>query len=427
MTLWTDRFSGSLVSATPTSYVSYSLTADLVLFWPLEQTTSTNICAGTVDVNASSAGLSVYVPDATLVSPGQDILFNNVGGSYSVTIKSSTGATLVSLAVGTAQYLYLTDNTTAAGSWRVVAMGGATPAASTYAGPGLTVVGSQLGTAYSVTSRAVNYSIVTSDRASLQNWTGGAGTFTLPLAATVGNNWYVGVRNSGTGYLTIARAGADTINGATSATLSTGDSLFMISAGDTAFYSVGFGQSVSASVTFYALDSSASGTITLSSTQAANQIINAYGALTSNTTLVFPASAGQWSIRNSTSGAYTLKLKVNGSAAAAVTADQGYQKIFWSDGTDMYDAVTALPAAPAGFAAGLIGAPSLFLTGTTSTGIYFPTTTSLTGVAAGAALFSGTTSGFYINGYQLADASGNILAARLPASIAQISSYALML
>ena len=42
-----------------------------------------------------------------------------------------------------------------------------------------------------------NYTILPAARSSFYVWNGGAGTLTLPLAGTVGNNWFVIVRNNG--------------------------------------------------------------------------------------------------------------------------------------------------------------------------------------------------------------------------------------
>lgn len=426
MTVWTDRFTGSFVDATPTSYASYSLSANLTLVWPLEQTTSTNICASTVDLNASGSGLIVTLPNATLVSTGRAVLFNNVG-AITLTIKDSGGATVLSMPAASSYYLYLVDNSTAAGTWRSIAFNGGTPAASTYAGPGLTVVGSQLGTAHPVTSYAANYAVLSTDRASLLNWTGGGGTFTLPTAASVGNNWFVALRNSGSGALTVARSSSDTFNGAsaTSFTLNIGDSAFFASAGGTVWYTIGFGQSLSVSTTYLAKDVSASGTITLSTTEAAYTIINFFGALTSNTTVVFPAAIGEWTLRNSTSGAYTLSVKLNGSASSTGVT-QGYQAIYYGDGTDMYNAVTAVPAAPAGFAAGTAANPSMYLSTTPGTGLYFPSSSTMAFAAGGSQVFLMASTGLYVNGVQLTDSSNNIATARLGNWQAQIAAGALL-
>ena len=83
------------------------------------------------------------MPPADQTGTGQTILFNNLG-PQSVTIKSSTGVTLASIAQGEQWQLYLIDNSTASGTWRVFRYGAATAQAqaSALAGFGLAATGS---------------------------------------------------------------------------------------------------------------------------------------------------------------------------------------------------------------------------------------------------------------------------------------------
>ena len=53
------------------------------------------------------------------------------------------------------------------------------------------------------------YTMTGSDRAAFYVWTGALGTLNLPAAASVGNNWFVNVRNGGTGNWTIDPSGTD--------------------------------------------------------------------------------------------------------------------------------------------------------------------------------------------------------------------------
>jgi hypothetical protein len=75
----------------------------------------------------------------------------------------------------------------------------------------------------SVEIKSTNYSVLDADRGKVFNVdsTGGNVQITLPSAVTVGNNWRVTVRHTGTANaVTIAAPGGQTINGATSLTLS---------------------------------------------------------------------------------------------------------------------------------------------------------------------------------------------------------------
>ena len=73
--------------------------------------------------------------------------------------------------------------------------------------------------------------------------------------------------------------------------------------------------------------------VTLTASQAANLSYIVTGALTGNRSLIFPQVGGFYIINNSTSGAYSLTLKM--ATGATVTAIQGEITFIYSDGTDM--------------------------------------------------------------------------------------------
>jgi hypothetical protein len=77
-------------------------------------------------------------------------------------------------------------------------------------------------------AQSASYSILTSDYYIAYTGTGGH-TFTLPAATTGGRSFLI--KHSGTGTLTIARSGSDTIDGATSLTLATYDSALLVADG----------------------------------------------------------------------------------------------------------------------------------------------------------------------------------------------------
>lgn len=70
------------------------------------------------------------------------------------------------------------------------------------------------------------------------------------------------------------------------------------------------------------------------------------GVLTGNINVIWPASRGRtFSVTNSTSGAFTLKLGANNGsgspAGTTATIPQGYTGIYYSDGTNVYGRVTS--------------------------------------------------------------------------------------
>ena len=73
--------------------------------------------------------------------------------------------------------------------------------------------------------------------------------------------------------------------------------------------------------------------VTLTQTEYANHFVELTGTLTGNIDVIFPAVEGRWVIKNSTSGAFTITIKVSGQTGA--TIDQGDICRFYNDGTDM--------------------------------------------------------------------------------------------
>ncbi len=120
MSSYTDIFGGAVVSPSYLNYSSFALTAlnsPLTLVWPLQFENGTNVVSQIIDVT-SDATRSMIMPDCTLVSVGQSVLFANVGGN-TVNIYLHDGVTLLAaLTTGTATYCYLIDNSTSNGTWR---------------------------------------------------------------------------------------------------------------------------------------------------------------------------------------------------------------------------------------------------------------------------------------------------------------------
>ena len=137
-------FGGSTIFPSQVSYLALGLTADVVLKWPLETSGGSDLVADIIDVTPTGA-YSIFMPDATLAATGNPVQFFNAG-PYTVTIKDSTGGTLLSILAGTNWTLYLTDNTTAAGEWNFYQAGASvsTAQASALAGYGLIAQGSVL-------------------------------------------------------------------------------------------------------------------------------------------------------------------------------------------------------------------------------------------------------------------------------------------
>ena len=132
-------FTGNVIQPTDVSYSFITLTTDLQLTWPINGTTADDAAARIMEVSTASSANELWMPPANQASVGQDALIRNVG-SVSVTVKDYTGAnTIVTVAAGQAQYIYITTNATTAGTWGIIAYGiGSSGAdAATLAGYGL--------------------------------------------------------------------------------------------------------------------------------------------------------------------------------------------------------------------------------------------------------------------------------------------------
>lgn len=328
---YTDVFGGGVVNPTETAYAAYTISTSLTLVWPIEQADSANIAPAEIDINATVGGLSVTLPDATQVSVGQTVYLKNVGANAFNLLRSDS--TLISSIATTTTYIVqLTDNSTAAGVWSATAVGTNSPAvASALAGPGLTPYGvNQLAT--NTPTQEINstpYNVLTTDRASLLIWTGGAGTFVLPAAATATDGFFIAVRNDGTGTLTVSAA--DDIDGNGTKTYAIGESSYIVTDGVT-YYTIGYGQTDLGVDGYLSISVSGSGTYTLSPTEYAFNILDFTGSLTGTRTIEFPADVGIWTVRNSTSGGFPFLLKVTGSSTT-ISISSGTSTIVNSTGS----------------------------------------------------------------------------------------------
>lgn len=336
---YTNVFGGGTIYPSDASYSYTSLTASATLRWPTEIGSDPLACA-IMDVDTSVAGASITLPDARLVSKGENILFNNIG-SNTFNVFSASGVQLASIPPSTVWQVYLTDNTTVGGTWRTYQFGAGVSLAvsGALAGAGLTATGSTLSQSLPVTTYSSNYTTGAGDQARALVWTGGNGTLTVPLASTLGASWFTHIKNSGTGSLLVDPSGGDVIDNLPSVTLAPGDS-FLLSCDGSSFYTIGKGggSGSTSAFTFLAVPVPGSGVYTLSPTQYANSAIRFTGALTGNRDVIIPNVTGRYYIDNATTGGFTLTVKTAAGTGYAVT--QGSRMIIYCDGTNAYDAVS---------------------------------------------------------------------------------------
>jgi hypothetical protein len=372
MTTYVNPYTGQTINPSQVGYEYIALTANTELQWPINGNTS-DVVANIIEVSASTAGLKLIMPPATQVSEGQSALIRNVGANAFTVVTNTTLATIVSVASGVAQYVYVTNNTTIAGTWSSVTFGAGTSSANAadLAGYGLVATSTTLNQSYPLTSVFSDYVLTNVDRASFLVWESGAGSMTLPTAATVGNNWFVMIRNNGTGILTVYPAGTDTIDGNAQAQLQLAESFVVVSNGTTGYNSYGYGQS--ATFVYTQLNKVVTGgTVTLSVVEASSTIQEYTGVLTSNCIVVIPSTVQLYSLQNKTTGAFTLTFKTVAVGATTVVLPQNETIIAICDGTNVYNAQTSTSSTITALklGSGSAAAPSLAFTSDTTTGLY---------------------------------------------------------
>lgn len=339
MTTYTSVFGGANIYPSEISYSAIALSDDVTLSWPEETSASTNLATKIIDVTPDSAGHSIILPDAQKAGTGETILFNNLG-SATFTVKNAGGTQVVTVAAGTLWQVYLSNNTTTNGTWRALQYGAAVSQAnaSSLAGTGIVAVGTLLSQSVPITSFNSNYTTALTDRAKMFNWTGAGGTFTLPDPVTLGDNWFVYLRNSGSGAISADAPGFSTIDGNSALSFQPGESA-IIACDGTNFYTIGFGQSATFAFDYTVIDVPGVGDYTLTGTELNRVAYRFTGILTGDRDIVVPDTVQQYWVDNQTTGSYVFTVRT--SSGTGVTISSGERAILYSDGTDILDADTA--------------------------------------------------------------------------------------
>lgn len=334
---YTNTFGGSAVQPADVSYRAVTLAANTTLSWPDSNENTTDIATRIMAVSASSGSLTLRMPPANQVSTGRDALIRNTGAT-TFTVADNDGNTIVTVDASQVYYIYITGNTTTAGTWANVQFGTGTSSAdaASLAGSGLVVLGSTLNQSTNVSSKNANYTILSGDRASTFVNTGGTITFALTAAATLGSNWFCHVKNRGSGTLTINPDGAETIDGDSTLALNSNESCIIICDGAT-FYTVGYGRTLAQTAFTRLVYPITTSTNTLTSAEAGNVVQEYTGTLTGNTAVVVPTTVARYyAYNNTTSGGYALTIKT--ASGTGVTVDPGTRKIVYCDGTNVVNA-----------------------------------------------------------------------------------------
>lgn len=351
---YTYVFGGATVYPAEVSYSALSLTTDVTLSWPEETSSSSDLATKIIDITADAAGRKVILPDATKAGTGETILFNNQG-SYTVTVSDADDVQVVTIASGELWQIYLTDNSTTAGSWQSLQYGATTSQAnaSALAGTGIVAVGTLLSQSVPITTFNSNYSAGVTDRAKMFNWTGAGGVLTLPSAQTVENNWFIYLRNSGSGAIVATPSGINTIDGSVDLSFQPNESAIIASDG-TNFYTIGFGQSATFAFDYTSIDVSGTGSYVLAGSELNRIAYDFTGVLTGDRVIIVPETVQQYWVTNDTSGSFTLSL--NTATGTPVQINQGASGIYYCNGIDVVNADTASLSLPIVISQGGTGA-----------------------------------------------------------------------
>lgn len=366
---YVSPFTGDVIQPTDVSFRAFNLSSNLTLSWPINGNATSNYAARIMDVTPTGAGYSLSMPPANQTSVGTDALIRNLG-AVAFTVKDYTGGTIVSVAAGTAQYVYLTTNPTTTGTWGVIAFGAGSSGgnAATLAGYGLVASGATLNQSHPSAAITTGTTFAAADRAQTRVWSSGTGSATLPAAATLGNNWFTLFKNNGTGSFTIACTGAELIDGNSTKTFNPSESAFIVCTG-TAYVTVGYG--VNSSFVFTSLVKNVvSGNYLLTSSEASNTIQEYLGNLTGNVTVTFPPIVNLYVISNQTTdNGYSLTATTG--LGYTATIPPGQQATLICDGVNFLNAnTTTAGATVVSLLDGTVGTPSLNFAAETNTGLY---------------------------------------------------------
>lgn len=355
--------------AVQTAYVGskkYRLTENKQLYWPTSYYDSEDLVAAYMEIDQDGGPFTITLPDATQVSVGENFIIRNVD-DLSINLNNFSGGLIQTIAIDTAWYFILMDNSTAAGQWSFVQFGAGTSeaTASTLDGYGLNALAllpsnvSELNSEISIKNIGIGtpdplpYTVTIEDYTSMLVCTGGGGTILLPTVSAapttpieVPEFYYVSISNLSGGVLTLTPQAGDYIQGQSffslgleqTVTIACVENPIDINGLPTRWFTLGFGKQSTTGITVNTQNVSGAGNLVLTSGQASSLIQQYIGALTGLRTIEFPTSVGpgNWYVYNQTTGTNTLSVKVSG-GANSYPVPAGSRKIFYSSGTELYD------------------------------------------------------------------------------------------
>ena len=251
------------------------------------------------------------------------MLFRSNNSASTITLKDNGGTQIATITSGSAVYVYLTNNATAAGVWRTVAFGAtvSAPDVATIAGYGLAANGATLQASEAVSTISVSTTLDTPHRAKLVVSTGSNAEFVyvyLPTLASINNGYYVGFMNASSDTKGVCTTDGALIYGDRTSSGGSGtidhvqpnESCWYYCSG-TAWYKVGYGQSNIYQFSTTAVDVSA-GNTTLLREEYENDFIQLTGTPAAALTTYFPLVITSYYVQNATTKDITLSPPLGG-------------------------------------------------------------------------------------------------------------------
>lgn len=377
---YTDVFGSKTVPVTDTGYAAYALTTNGTLVWP-DYFDGTDLLAANFVSLSATAGLTLTLPPADIVSTGQTLILRNTGAE-TIELLDNAGGSLTTLATNEVKYLVVTANGTAAGSWGIFTFGTGTSAAdaNALASYGLKVLGGKLATDISYIEKSGNYAVMTSDRGRIFNVTTGSVSINLPQASVALAGFYVLVRNSSIGTITIDPYNTELVNGELTFDLSPAESAIFVCSGS-GWYTVGYGRDVNFTFSEYVIDAAA-GNKVLSASDVSGKMVRISGTAAGNIQVTLPAVDSIYFFNvEAGMGTFTATLTTGG-AGTTLPLTANTRTAIYCDGTNVTLAITTSLVATISLDDGAASAPTLNFTLDPDTGLFRKGDNQL-GVAAG--------------------------------------------
>lgn len=367
---YTDLFGQYSVPPSEAQYSFAALTVNSTLAWPNNfsgQVATEFLATTSLDIT-SAAGLSLRLPPANQVSVGAELRIRNTGAN-TLNIQDSAGSGVTTVAPGAVKYFQVTDNDSPAGVWATYTFGTGTSGADAgaLAGEGLTVLSNRLHVDAPYRGLNSNYTLQLTDRAHALDAVVGGLVVTLPLASTMSAGYYVLLRNSSSGSLTLDPSGPELIDGAPAKVVSSLESLILISTGS-GWISVGFGRDATFVFGEVVVNAAVS-PVTLSSADVAGRMIRVSGTASTNLTVNLPAIDNVYFINVEAGiGVFSVTFTTGSGVSTILTANQ--KTVVYCDGINVTPAITTTVTASLSLTDGNAAAPAIAFALDANTGFF---------------------------------------------------------